>query len=472
MESIVTRFPPSPSGFLHLGGARTAIFNWLYARHTKGRFVLRFEDTDRQRSTQQSVDAILDALEWLGIDWDEGPFFQSQRTEIYRQAIAALVDRGHAYYCTCSADRLEKMRQQALAEGRNPSYDGTCRDKQLKPSDAAVVRFAVPLTGKTVIADRVKGSIAIPNPDIGDFVICRSDGSATYNLAVAVDDMDMGINTIIRGDDHISNTPKQMLIYEALGKTVPTFAHVPMVLGSDRARLSKRHGATSVTAYREMGYLPEAMLNYLVRLGWSFGDQEFFTRRQLIESFSLENIGRSAGIFDGNKLMALNADHIQAANPQRLRDLLVPMLAERNCPVDKGPLLDKIIASLVARSKTMVEMADSAVFYFHDPDTYDPVAAKKNLKQAALAPLQQLIDELQPIENFSESELEAAFARVMTATGLKLGKIAQPVRVALTGRAASPGIFEIIEIIGKAPVLRRLQAAVEFIQRRYAEATD
>src|SRR5210317_863631 len=332
MEQIITRFPPSPSGYLHVGGARTAIFNWLYARHMNGRFVLRIEDTDTQRSTQASVDAIFDALQWLNIDWDEGPYFQTQRFDIYREYLKKLINSGHAYYCTCSPEQIDVMRQQAMASGEKPRYDGTCREKGLKNTDNAVVRFKARLSGTTVVEDVIKGNIVFQNNELDDFVICRSDGTPTYNFVVVVDDITMNINTIIRGDDHVMNTPKQILLYEALGSPLPAFGHVPMVLGNDRARLSKRHGAMSVTAYRDMGFLPEALMNYLVRLGWSHGDQEFFTRDELIEVFDLENIGRSAGIFDPDKLLALNAEHIKATPPANLVAPLAPFL--KNCGIE------------------------------------------------------------------------------------------------------------------------------------------
>jgi glutamyl-tRNA synthetase len=288
MEQIVTRFPPSPTGYLHVGGARTAIFNWLYARHMNGKFILRIEDTDAERSTQASVDAIFDALQWLNIDWDEGPYFQTQRFEIYREYIQKLIESGHAYYCTCSPEEIDAMRQKAMATGAKPRYDGTCREKGLEKSDNAVVRFKAPLTGTIVVEDVIKGNIVFQNDELDDFVICRSDGTPMYNFVVVVDDITMKINTIIRGDDHVMNTPKQILLYEALSCPLPTFGHVPMVLGHDRSRLSKRHGAMSVTAYRDMGFLPDALVNYLVRLGWSHGDQEFFTRDELIEVFDLK----------------------------------------------------------------------------------------------------------------------------------------------------------------------------------------
>jgi glutamyl-tRNA synthetase len=466
MDQIITRFPPSPTGYLHVGGARTALFNWLYARHMKGKFVLRIEDTDAARSNQASVDAIFDALEWLGIDWDEGPFFQSQRYPIYQEHIDKLIKAKHAYYCTCSPEQLESMRAKAMAAGEKPKYDGTCRDKDLPKSENTVVRFKAPMTGTTLLEDVIKGNIAFQNEEQDDFIIARSDGSPTYNFVVVVDDITMQINTIIRGDDHVMNTPKQILLYQALGAPLPVFGHVPMVLGNDRSRLSKRHGATSVTAYRDMGFLPEAVLNYLVRLGWSHGDQEFFTRDELIEIFNLKNIGRAAGIFDLEKLTALNADHIQATSPETLADLLVPFLEKSGIQTTSDAFLVKVVKTLVQRSKTLEDMAAAASFYFADTIVYEEKAARKFLKAAAREPLQFLIDALGAIEVFTEENLEKAFMSVMEKTALKLGKIAQPVRVALTGKTASPGIFEITEIIGREKVIQRLKQAVAFIDQK------
>jgi glutamyl-tRNA synthetase len=464
MQPIITRFPPSPSGYLHVGNARTAIFNWLYARHMKGHFVLRIEDTDKARSTKESVEAIFEALEWLGVDWDEGPYFQSERSEIYQQHIQQLLDAGRAYYCTCTPEALEAMRKKGMAAGGKPKYDGTCREKGLTRTENAVVRFKAPLAGTTVLEDVVKGNIVFQNTELDDFIIARSDGSPTYNFAVVMDDITMGINTIIRGDDHVMNTPKQMLLYNALESPLPVFAHVPMVLGPDRTRLSKRHGAMSVTAYRDMGFLPDAFINYLVRLGWSYGDQEFFTRQELIEKFSLESIGRSAGIFDLEKLLALNADHIKATQPEALVKPLAPFLKTLGHDIQTGPFIESVIKTLNIRSKTLKNMAEDALFYFAEDVSYDDKAAKKFLKPTALESIQLLIAELESLDHFDEAKLEQAFKSVMEKTGLKLGKIAQPVRVALTGRTASPGIFEIIEIIGKEKVISRLKKAIRFIK--------
>ena len=463
MSGIITRFPPSPTGCLHLGGARTAVFNWLYARRMKGRFVLRFEDTDTERSSQEYVDAILESLEWLGIDWDEGPYFQTRRFPVYREFVQKLLDSGNAYYCTCPPERLEAMRQKAMATGGKPKYDGTCRNRGLAAGPGAAVRFKAPLSGTTVLDDVVKGSIVFQNEELDDFIICRSDGTPTYNFAVVVDDITMGITTIIRGDDHVMNTPKQIQLYKALDNPLPVFGHVPMVLGKDRTRLSKRHGATSVTAYRDMGFLPVAMINYLVRLGWSHGDQEFFTRDELIAVFNLEAIGRAAGIFDPEKLLALNADHIKTSAPAELVGPLRPFMQSLGVEIQEGPLAEKAIATLSARSKTLKEMAEQALFYYQEEIVYEPDAARKFLTAEALPALNALTAKLEGLEDFTEPALEEAFKAVMDETGLKLGKIAQPVRVALSGRAASPGIFEITAILGKEQTLRRLRKAIEYI---------
>ncbi len=464
MQQIVTRFPPSPTGYLHVGGARTAIFNWLYARHMNGRFVLRIEDTDAERSTQASVDAIFDALQWLGIDWDEGPYYQTQRFDIYRQYIQKLIDSDHAYYCTCSPEQIDAMRQQAMASGDKPRYDGSCREIGLEKTDNAVVRFKARLTGTTVVEDVIKGNIVFGNDELDDFIICRSDGTPTYNFVVVVDDITMNINTIIRGDDHVMNTPKQIQLYQALGIPLPTFGHVPMVLGNDRTRLSKRHGAMSVTAYRDMGFLPDALVNYLVRLGWSHGDQEFFTRDELIEVFDLENIGRSAGIFDQDKLLALNAEHIKATSPVNLAAILKPFLKDCGIEIEDDGYIHQVIETLQPRSKTLKEMAEAALFYYQNEITFEEKAARKFLKPAALAPLKLLTEKLGALTNYTQQNLEDVFKTVMDQTGLKLGKIAQPVRVALTGKTASPGIFEIIDILGPERVMARLENAIRYIE--------
>ena len=465
MEPIITRFPPSPTGYLHIGGARTALFNWLYTRKTGGKFVLRIEDTDQARSTSESVDAIFESLEWLGIDWDEGPFFQTKRYDIYKEYIQKLVDAGDAYYCDCSAQEVDAMREEARAAGKKPMYNGKCRNRNLGPAPGRVVRIKAPTAGATVVEDVVKGNTAFPNSELDDFIIQRSDGSPMYNLAVVVDDITMGINTIIRGDDHLVNTPKQILIYKALGAELPLFAHVPMVLGSDKARLSKRHGAMSVSEYQDMGFLPDAMLNYLVRLGWSCGDQEFFTRQDLIEKFSLEHIGRSPSMFDMDKLVALNGKHIQAKTPAELAPLLIPFLEKRGITVaTEDPSLGPAIETLQPRSKTLVEMAESAAFYFKKDIELEEKAAKKFLKETARQPLELTLKYLIALDTFTEKNLEDALKQVMEDTELKFGKIAQPLRVALTGTTVSPGIFEMILALGREKTLSRIEKALEYMR--------
>ena len=466
MDPIVTRFPPSPTGYLHVGGARTALFNWLYARRHRGTFVLRIEDTDTARSTQASVDAIFDALEWLGLDWDQGPYFQSQRFEVYREYLDKLVARGAAYYCTCSPADVEAMRKKAMAEGGKPKYDGRCRERGRTQSDNAVIRFKSPLAGTTVVEDVIKGSIVFQNTEQDDFVLCRSDGTPTYNFVVVVDDITMGINTVIRGDDHVMNTPKQILLYRALQAPLPTFGHVPMVLGKDKTRLSKRHGAMSVTAYREMGFLPDAFINYLVRLGWSHGDQEFFTRDELIAKFNLESIGKSAGVFDPDKLTALNADHIRAASVDRIADRVRPYLRDRGVDAVDDAYLADVVGTLQTRSKTLVEMAAGALFYYQeDVRPYDEKAVKKFFKPETARMLALLAERLDALADLEEKTQEGAFKGVMEATGLGFGKIAQPVRVALTGTTVSPGIFEVLEVLGKERVRLLLQRAVAFLEK-------
>jgi len=464
MKKVRTRFPPSPTGHLHIGGARTAIFNWLLARHEKGEFVLRFEDTDRVRSRQDFVDSILQSLEWLGIDWDDGPYFQSERYSIYEEYLQKLLDTGHAYYCTCSQETLNAKRKAAMERGEKPKYDGTCRDKGLPKTEGAVVRFRSPLTGITVVNDVIKGMVSFDNRELDDLIIQRSDGSPTYNFAVVVDDITMKINTIIRGDDHLNNTPRQILLYKALGYPVPVFGHVPMVLGSDRKRLSKRHGATSIAAYKEAGYLPQALVNYLVRLGWSHGDQEFFTIEELVEKFSLENIGHSAGIFNPEKLLALNKEHIMASDPQMLAPYLKPFLAQYRIKVTDDAYLCRAISTLQTRSKTLLDMAKGSLFYFVDHITYEEKAARKFLKPDILATLELLLQKLETLPDFTEESLKKVFTDMMEETGLKLGSIAQPVRVALTGGTVSPGIFEIMEVLGKKRVTSRLKAAIDYIR--------
>jgi len=463
MDTIITRFPPSPTGYLHIGGARTALFNWLYARKTNGKLILRIEDTDAARSTEESTDAILESLKWLGIDWDEGPYFQAERAPIHNEYIDKLIQSGSAYYCTCSPAEVDAMREEAKAKGLKPMYNGKCRNKNLPKSDNAVVRLRTPESGVTIVEDIVKGNTAFQNAEIDDFIIQRSDASVMYNLAVVVDDMTMGVNTIIRGDDHLINTPKQMLIYLALKANMPAFGHVPMVLGSDKARLSKRHGAMSVGEYKAMGFLPDAMINYLVRLGWSHGDQEFFEREDLISKFDLEHLGKSPSMFDMDKLMALNSKHIQNTSPKELGDHLLFHLKNIGIDTKNDSFTQKVIATLQPRSKTLVEMAESAAFYYKDEIVFNEKAAKKFLKPESLPVLQKSAEYMEGLENYTQEELERIFKQIMEETELKFGKIAQPLRVAITGTTVSPGIFEMLLALGKAKTIQRIKKAMESI---------
>lgn len=464
MEPVITRFAPSPTGYLHIGGARTALFNWLFARHHRGQFILRIEDTDQVRSTEESIKAIIDSMNWLRLDWDQGPFYQTQRLEVYADYLQKLLSNGAAYYCNCQPDDLERRRQEAMAAGRKPKYDGLCRDRGLGPGPNRVIRFRSPDAGTTVLNDLIKGPIFFDNAELDDLVIQKSDGIPTYNFAVVVDDISMNITHIIRGDDHVNNTPRQILMYQALGAKLPEFAHVPMILGQDRTRMSKRHGAVSVMAYREEGFLPEALVNYLVRLGWSHGDQEIFSRRELIEKFSLENVGKAPSVFDKDKLLWLNAHYIKEAEPNELVPLLLPFLGALGYPEKPREYLAKAIRTLQPRVHTLVELAESMRFYMVETIAYDPAAAAKFLTPAVKEPLLKLTAALGRLEAFDEKNLERVFKQVVIEElGLKLGKVAQPVRVALTGMTASPGLFEVIDVLQKDVVLKRMQIALAHI---------
>jgi len=464
MEPVITRFAPSPTGYLHIGGARTALFNWLFARHHQGQFILRIEDTDQVRSTEESIKAIMDSMKWLSLDWDQGPFFQTQRLEVYADYLQKLLSSGAAYYCACQPDDLERRRQEAMAAGRKPKYDGLCRDRGLGPGPDRVIRFRSPDAGTTVLNDLVKGPIFIDNSELDDLVIQRSDGLPTYNFAVVVDDISMNITHIIRGDDHVNNTPRQILMYQALGAKLPEFAHVPMILGQDRTRMSKRHGAVSVMAYQEEGFLPEALVNYLVRLGWSHGDQEIFSRQELIDKFSLESVGKAPSVFDKDKLLWLNAHYIKEADPGELVPLVSPFLSALGYPEKPREYLAKAIRTLQPRVHTLVELAESMRFYMVETVAYDPAAAEKFLTPAVKEPLLKLTAALGRLERFDEENLERVFKQVVIdELGLKLGKVAQPVRVALTGMTASPGLFEVIDVLQKDVVLKRMQIALAHI---------
>lgn len=465
-KKIVTRFPPSPTGYLHIGGARTALFNWLFARKHGGTFILRIEDTDQARSTEEAAKAIIDSMNWLGLDWDEGPYFQSRRYDLYNRAIDRLLESGKAYHCHCPPERLEQQREAARAKGLKPKYDGTCRDLGLGPAPGSVVRLKCPATGTTRFDDLIKGPIRISNEELDDLILRRSDGSPTYHMAVVADDIDLGITHVIRGDDHVNNTPRQIQIYEALGEPVPYYAHVPMILGPDKTRLSKRHGAMSVMAYRDMGYLPHALLNALVRLGWSYGDQEKFTREELIEKFSLEHVGKSAGVFNAEKLLDLNAQYIRETPDATLAEQLAPFLADIGLADPDPTRLKAAVATLKPRSKTLVDMAQASRMYFDGAFTYEQKGDEKFLVPEILPHLEDLEGRLANAEDFSETGLEDLFRTYLEERGIKLKTIAQPLRLALTGRTASPGLFEVMVVLGKGEVIKRLDRALRHIESK------
>lgn len=461
MSDIRLRFAPSPTGYLHVGGARTALFNWLLAKKLGGTFILRIEDTDVARSTQESVDAILQGMEWLGLDWDEGPFYQSENFPLYADHVQKLLDSGKAYRCYCTQEELEEKREKALAEGRKPKYDGTCRNlAETRADRPSVVRFRAPHEGVTAFDDLIKGRISFNNDELDDLIIQRTDGTPTYNFVVVIDDAIMKITTVIRGDDHVNNTPRQILLYEALGYPVPRFAHVPMILGSDKTRLSKRHGATSVMAYRDMGYLPEAMINYLVRLGWSHGDDEIFSRDDLVEKFNIEAVGKSAGVFNPDKLLWLNAHYIKTGDPARLAGLLIPFLKERGVDTTDGPDLAEVVKTLQERARTMIELAEGALFYYQQEYPFDEEAAAKFLTPETAQLLGDLKTALAGISDFTTDSVGTAFKELCAQKGIKLPQIAQPARVALSGKTAAPGIYEVIVVLGAAETMRRLDRAI------------
>lgn len=461
MSEMRVRFAPSPTGYLHIGGARTALFNYLLARQNRGTFILRIEDTDVERSTQESVDAILDAMEWLGLEYDEGPYYQSERFDLYREKIQLLLDSGKAYKCYCTEEELTRKREAAIQQGAKPQYDGSCRKlEQERPGQPYVVRFKTDPVGTTAFNDLIKGNISFENRELDDMIIQRTDGTPTYNFVVVVDDAEMGLTLIVRGDDHLSNTPRQIQIYAALGYAVPQFAHVPMILGDDKKRLSKRHGATSVMAYRDMGYLPEAMVNYLVRLGWSHGDEEIFSMAELVEKFSIKNVGRSAGVFNPDKLLWLNEHYIKTGDPQRLGNLLQEYLHRAGVDTSAGPDAAEVVKTLQDRSKTMVEMAQKGAFYYLDELNYAQAAVEKFITAEQAGIFSALLEQFKTA-TFDAEGIEAAFKQVLEQTGLKFGKVGQPVRVALSGGTSAPGIYEVALVLGRERCIKRLQRAIK-----------
>ena len=465
-DPVKVRFAPSPTGFLHIGGVRTALFNWLFARHHGGQFVLRIEDTDHERSTEDSIAEILESMRWLGLDWDEGPYRQTERQKLYSQKVDQLFKEGKAYRCYCTPEVLDQKRSEAQKKGLKPKYDGTCRERTDTPEGApSVVRFKAPLEGSVVVEDLLRGKVVFDIAELDDLILQRTNGSPTYNFVVVVDDADMGITHVVRGDDHLSNTPRQCLLYDALNFPRPRFAHISMILGQDKARLSKRHGATSALAYRDMGYLPSALINYLARLGWSHGDQEIFSREEMVQHFSFDSVHTSAAVFDPDKLSWLNEHYIKTTPAEELARHLEPFLIRSGILKEGHGLgfaeIAKVIPSLSQRAKTLVEMAKKSAFYFKKEVEFDEKAKTKFLTTEARPLLEKAIAGLSQLENFSTEEIEALFKKIVEEEGIKLGKLAQPVRVALTGTTVSPGIYDVILLLGREQTLARLKNGLQ-----------
>lgn len=465
MTKVRTRFAPSPTGDLHIGGARTAIFNWLLARHTQGAFILRIEDTDVARSTQESIQVILDAMTWLGMDWDEGPFYQTQRISLYQEAAERLLKQGKAYRCYCTPEEVAEKREAALKAGVKPKYDRTCLSRKPPyPDGPYAIRFLSPDEGKTGVEDLIQGHVQFDNTELDDLIILRSDGLPTYNFSVVVDDATMGITHVIRGNDHLNNTPRQIQIYQALDYPLPKFGHVSMILGPDKKKLSKRHGAQSVMEYKKMGYLPQAVVNYLVRLGWSYGDQEEFTQEELIEKFSLEAVGRSPAAINPGKLDWLNAQYIKRTELGELVQRARPFIEAKGYSITDLDLLRKAVLSLRERVKTLVEMAELSAFYFSEEIAYEEKAAEKFLKTDAVPLFEQIIAALAKEGVFDKGSGHRLIQEMAERREMPLVKIAQPIRVALTGKTVSPPIDEVMEILGSSTVTQRLRKAIDFIE--------
>ena len=459
---VTTRFPPSPTGDLHIGSVRTALYSWAFARQHQGKFVLRIEDTDRERSTEQAVAVILEGMQWLGLDYDQGPFFQSKRLNRYQEIIQKLLEQGDAYYCNCSKQRLEQLRQQQRLAKQKPKYDGHCRNASNLTGEQ-VIRFKNPQIGSVTFDDLVRGKVTVNNQELDDLIICRSDGSPTYNLCVVVDDMDMNISHVIRGDDHINNTPRQINILKALGAQIPQYAHVPMILGSDGTRLSKRHGALSLLHYRDNGILPEALLNYLVRLGWSFGEQEIFSLDEIIKLFDINKVNVAPSTFNPEKLIWVNQQHIMQAEPSDLVTTLQMFLTIIGVDSQNGPDLIKVVEVQQSRVKTMLEMAQESCYFYQDFSQYDQTAAKKNLTDPK--PLEELLSALQDLDNWQKESISAVIKSITEKLNTKMMKVALPLRVAVTGKGTSPSIDITLELIGKTRTLRRIQRTIDYIEK-------
>ncbi|MCW9014467.1 MAG: glutamate--tRNA ligase [Gammaproteobacteria bacterium] len=460
---VRTRFAPSPTGYLHIGGARTALFSWLYAKKMGGKFILRIEDTDRERSTQAAVDAITDGMEWLGLEHDEGPFYQTDRYDRYKEVIQQLLDQGNAYYCNCSRERLDKMREEQMANRQKPKYDGCCRDKGLDAAEDTVVRFKNPLDGEVIINDHVRGNVAISNQQLDDLIIERSDGNPTYNLTVVVDDWDMEITHVIRGDDHLNNTPRQINIFKALGAAIPEYAHIPMINGPDGKKLSKRHGAISVMQYHEDGYLTEAVINYLVRLGWSHGDQEIFSLDEMIEKFDIKDINKSSSSLNIEKLQWLNQQYMIKLDPVYVAEQLAFYMLEHGINIENGPKLTDVVKQLRERSKTLVDMMEASRFFYEDFDEYNAKAAKKQFKQATGPILLELKQQFEVLADWRAAPIHQVVENTVEKLEVGFGKVGQPLRLAVTGTGNSPSIDITLELLGREKTLQRIDKAIQYI---------
>lgn len=459
-----TRFAPSPTGYLHIGGARTALFSWLYARKQGGQFILRIEDTDQERSTKAAVDAIIDGMNWLGLDYDEGPVMQTDRLARYQQITEQLLQEGKAYRCYCSKERLEKLREQQMANKEKPRYDGHCRDLNKTETDVPhVIRFKNPTIGAVIFDDLIRGQIEVQNSELDDLVLVRTDGMPTYNFAVVIDDWDMNITTVIRGDDHINNTPRQINLYYALDVKPPQFAHAPMILGADGQRLSKRHGAVSVTQYRDEGYLPEALLNYLVRLGWSHGNQEIFSVREMIDLFDVHDVNRAPATFNPEKLLWLNQHYLKTENPDYIAALLAKELQKQGVDFTFGPDLLTVTKALRERSKTLLELAEKAACFYCDVTHYDPEISQQYFSKQLLPVFEFLLTRLKALSDWNEANIHDVVKETMSTFSLKMPELAQPLRVALTGNIHSPGIDLTLFLMGHDRVVRAINKAIEYI---------
>ncbi|AEM78448.1 glutamate--tRNA ligase [Thermoanaerobacter wiegelii] len=476
MSEVRVRFAPSPTGSLHIGGARTALFNWLFARHNGGKFILRVDDTDLQRSTEESMKGILEGLRWLGIDWDEGPIYQSQRIEEYRKFANKLLEEGKAYYCFCTKEELEEMRKQAEKEGRPPMYTGKCRnltkeqiEEHLRQGRKPVIRLKVPQQGKTVVHDVIRGDVEFDNSTFDDFIIMKSDNMPTYNFATVVDDYQMGITHVIRAEEHLSNTPKQILIYEALGVEIPQFAHVSMVLAPDRSKLSKRHGATSVQEFRDQGYLPEAIVNYITLLGWMPKDgEEIFDVSKSIKEFTLERVSKNPAVYDVQKLTWINGHYIRNYDLDKLTEAVIPFLKAKNLIREDFDYdyIKKIVSAVREREKTLVDIAGAMSYYFTEVNEYEEKGVKKYFtKEKVVDILKKAVVTLKEIEPFNKFTTEEAYRKLVEELQISSGELFHPTRLAISGRTFGPGLFDIMELLGKERTIERIEKAIDFIEK-------